>query len=85
MQAKNEDQSVTGTMTTNRSTQGVEKKDRRIVWARIHCYFAQGVALKDLILLDSDSTDTIFCNPKHVKNIRQVESTLKLETMTTSL
>ena len=63
-QVKNDEQSVAGTTTTNRSTQSVEKKDRHIGWAGIHCYFAQGVALKDLILLDSDSPDTIFCKPK---------------------
>ena len=79
-QAKNDEQSVAGTTTTNRSTQSVEKKDGHIGWAGIHCTFAQGVALKDLILLDSDSTDTIFCNPKYVKNIRQAESTLELGT-----
>ena len=54
---------------TNRSTQSVEKKDRHIGWAGIQCYFAQVIALKDPMLLDSDSTDTIFCNPKYVKNI----------------
>jgi len=77
---KNDEPSVAGTVTTNRSTQSVEKKDGHIGWAGIHCTFAQGVALKDLILLDSDSTDTIFCNPKYVKNIRQAESTLELGT-----
>jgi len=43
-------------------------------------FVCPGVALKDLILLDSDSTDTIFCNPKYVKNVRQAESTLELRT-----
>jgi len=46
----------------------------------IYCYFSQGVALKDLILLDINSTDTIFCSPKYVENIRQEESTLELRT-----
>ena len=49
----------------------------KVLKRRIHCSFAWGVALKDLILLDSDPTDTIFCNPKYVKNIRQAKSTLE--------
>jgi len=64
-QAKIDDQSVAGTTTTNQSTQIVEKKDGHTGWAGIHCSFAQGFALKELILLDSDSKDTIFCNPKY--------------------
>ena len=66
-QAKNAHQSITATTTTNRSTQSVEKKDTHIEWAGIHCSFSQVVALKDLILLDRDSRDTIFCNPKMLK------------------
>ena len=47
----------------------------------IYCYYSQGVALKDLILLGINSTDTIFLQPKiYVKNIRQEESTLELRT-----
>jgi len=67
-QTKIDHQSITvTTTTTNRSTQSVEKKDAHIGWAGIHCSFSQVVALKDLILLDRDSRDTIFCNPKMLK------------------
>jgi len=44
-------------MTTNRSIQSLEMKDTQ---AGSHCSFGQGDGLKDLILLDSDSTDTFF-------------------------
>ena len=32
--------------------------------------FIQEINLRDMILLDSDSTDAVFCNPKYVTNIR---------------
>jgi hypothetical protein len=35
-------------------------------WVGLHCSFAQTVDMKELILLDSNSTDTVFCNPKYL-------------------
>jgi hypothetical protein len=35
-------------------------------WVGLRCSFAQTVNMKELILLDSDSRDTVFCNPKYV-------------------
>ena len=32
--------------------------------------FIQEINLRYMILLDSDSTDAVFCNPKYVTNIR---------------
>ena len=49
-------------------------------WAGTHCNFLQKANLKDLILLDSDSTETIFCNPKYVNNIHTTNETLELGT-----
>ena len=51
-----------------------------IGWAGLHCSFAQTVNMKELILLDSDSTDTVFCNPKYVSNIRDSEDPLSIST-----
>jgi hypothetical protein len=43
----------------------------------VHCSFAQYTKLQDLILLDSDSTDTIFCNPKYITNIKDTDDQLE--------
>jgi hypothetical protein len=46
-------------------TAATEKKpEAQVGWAGVHCSFAQLTNLKDLILLDSDSTDTVFYNPE---------------------
>mgnify|MGYP002806286943 CR=1 FL=1 len=36
--------------------------------------------MKNLILLDSDSTDTVFCNPDYVSNIRESDDPLSIST-----
>ena len=51
-----------------------------IGWAGAHMSFAQVCDLKELILLDSDSTDTVFCNPKYVTNIVVADNSLDIHT-----
>jgi hypothetical protein len=51
-----------------------------IGWAGLHCSFAQSYNMKNLILLDSDSTDTVFCNPDYVSNIRESDDPLSIST-----
>ena len=36
--------------------------------------------MRDIILFDSDSTDTVFCNPRYVKNIRNSKQVLTFDT-----
>ena len=36
--------------------------------------------MRDLLLLDNQSTDDIFCNPNYLNNIHQVKETLQLAT-----
>ena len=40
----------------------------------------QSESMKNLVLLDSNSTNTIFCNEQYVTNIRQAEKPLKIHT-----
>ena len=57
--------------------------ENRVGWASVivHNYsFTQGSNMKDWVLLDSDSTHTIFCNPEYVSDIVDVEETLNLGT-----
>jgi hypothetical protein len=57
-----------------------KKQEAVVGWAGLHCSFAQTVNMKELILLDSDSTDTVFCNPKYVTNIRDLNNPLSIST-----
>ena len=70
------DQSAISSQSGNLSTQN----DNHVGWACVHCSFLQEASLHDLILLDSNSTKTIFCNPKNVKNIQNTHETLELGT-----
>ena len=47
-------------------------------WTRVHIQFYQATAMRNWILLDNQSTATIFCNPKMVSNIRDTNETLAL-------
>ena len=46
----------------------------------MHFSFYQTNEMPDLIHLDSDSTNTIFCNNKYVSNIRDASQSLVLKT-----
>ncbi len=56
------------------------KPEPKVGWAGVHCSFAHAVNLIKMILLDSDSTDSVFCNPNYVTNIRETKETLKVLT-----
>jgi hypothetical protein len=67
-------------LTTQTKTPTNKDNNKNTGWAGIHCSFAQSNNMKNLILLDSDSTDTVFCNPNYVTNIRDADATLELGT-----
>jgi hypothetical protein len=62
------------------TTVTTKKQEPVIGWTGVHCSFAQFANLQDLILLDSDSTDTIFWNPKYVTNITDTDQELEVMT-----
>ena len=37
--------------------------------------------MKELIILDSDSTDTVFCNPKCISNIQDSDNQFSINTI----
>jgi len=49
-------------------------------WASAHIQFYQAELMQMWILLDNQSSTTIFCNPDMVSNIRRVDETLHLTT-----
>jgi hypothetical protein len=72
--------SVTSSMASSITAITTQQSTPIVGWAGVHCAFAHYTNLQDLILLDIDSTDTIFCNPNYVTNITDTEE--KLEVMT---
>ncbi|KAL7571234.1 hypothetical protein ACA910_008892 [Epithemia clementina (nom. ined.)] len=66
-------QSQAGSLTTteNKSTQG---------WAGVHITMYQSMNMKDWILLDNQSTVSIFCNEQLVHDIHEVNETMDLST-----
>ena len=58
---------------------------KRIGWSNLHynlnnCRSNKEIELKDLVLLDSDSTNTIFCNRDHVENMKKAKIPLEIQT-----
>ena len=49
-------------------------------WAGTHIQFYQASDMRNWILLDNQSSTTIFCNPEMVHNIRNTDDTLSLTT-----
>jgi hypothetical protein len=75
LQSKSDDVKSTGGSTI------MIKKEAVVGWTGLHGSFAQtGVDMKELILLDSDSTDIVFCNPKYVMNISESNYPLSVST-----
>jgi hypothetical protein len=76
-----DDKSIGGNSSASSITAATGKKsEAQVGWAGVHCHFAQISNLKDLILLDSDSTDTVFCNPEYVTDITDTDKTLEIMT-----
>ena len=68
------------TITTKESTISISKqKEKQIGWANLHFSFFQSQEMKELVLLDSNSTYTVFCNRNYVTNIRKSDRPLILK------
>ena len=65
-------------LVTIKSTSGgillIKKEDQVIEWSGLHYSFEKSVNMIELILLDSDSTDTLLCNPTYVSNIQDLDN-----------
>lgn len=71
----------------NEAFQLFENMNRMKAWAGVHInndniyyQFSQIYGIKNWILLDSESSTTIFCNKNYVLNIRQVNNILDMST-----
>jgi hypothetical protein len=73
--------SVVGQLLTPSSVTAAKvKPEPKVGWAGVHCSFAHAANLSEMILLDSNSTDSVFCNPNYVTNSRDTKETLKVLT-----
>jgi hypothetical protein len=69
------------TQSSNNSTSTIStQSEAKVGWAGVHCSYAEGVNLCKMILLDSDSTDMVFCNPDYVTIIQDSKQHLIIET-----
>ena len=78
-QSKESDETESKSSTIS-SLKNSSNRSKKIGWSNVHYNFAQGYNLNDLILLDSNSTNTNFCSKNYVYNIRQSEKQFKLHT-----
>ena len=58
---------------------------KKIGWSNLqydlsNCRSNKEIELKDLVLLDSDSTNTLFCNRDYVKNIKKAKIPFEIQT-----
>jgi hypothetical protein len=66
-------------MNNNMSTRSqVQGSNNASQWAGVHLGFYQASTRWTCILLDNESSTTIFCNPDMVTNIRQTNEELTL-------
>ena len=69
--------STNSSLTTSQSSSSNNNIDKKKVgWSSIQFSFEPNNEMKELILLDSDSTSTIFCSKDYVNNIRPVKYSL---------
>ena len=77
---QSEKNETTGTAETNKN-EDTEKVHKVQSWAGVHFNFHQGDEdMRNIILLDNQSTATVFCNEAMVENIRERNDTLHLST-----
>jgi hypothetical protein len=77
---KDDDKSTCGSVKSHDYEEEEEEEGSVIGWSGLHRSFAQTANMRDMILLDSDSTDAVFCNPKHVSNTRDLDESLSIST-----
>ena len=70
-------QNTSGSNSDSKLTSKTSSK--RIGWSNLLYNLSNGrsnkeIELKDIVPLDSDSTNTIFCNRDYVKNIKEAKS-----------
>lgn len=75
---------VTTTTTTNAPTtaggSGNQGSEKTVGWSAAQFQFYQADKMHDVILLDNQSTTTLFCNPSLVQDIKPSKETMYLST-----
>ena len=62
------------TSTSNSKNNVNESKANKIAWANTHLVMASTTSMQNKILLDSDSTTTVFCNEDYCDTIKSSET-----------
>ena len=67
------------------STITTKSSSKKVGWTNLHynlsnCIKNNEEELRNLVLLDSDSTNTIFCNKKYVENLQEARKPLEIHT-----